>query len=803
VSAPAVAGGALGGAEPVAAAAGDVRLAEPVLDTRELTASHWGTWEVVREAGRAVGVRALAEDPDPPPVGPAMWDAYRSSLRVQRPAVRAGWLERHRRGEHGPHDGRGREDFVELDWDEALDLVAGELRRVIDAHGNAAIFGGSYGWASAGRFHHAQSQIHRFLNVLGGYVRHTDSYSLGAGRVLLPHVVCSMDWLLGQHHDWSVLARHTRLFLSFGGAPVKNAQIGQGGSSRHLARQGLAQLAAAGCRFVNVSPVRDDLQAEGAEVEWIPIRPGTDTAVMLALACEIVTAGLHDHAFLASHCTGFERWADYLTGRADGIVRNAEWAAPIAQVPAQRLRALARELVATRSLVNCAWSLQRADHGEQPFWACIGLAAVVGQIGLPGGGFGLAYGPTNGIGAGGRLMAGPTLPQGDNPVRAFIPVARIADMLLNPGAGFDYNGARHRYPDIRLVYWAGGNPYHHHQDLNRLARAWRKPETIVVHEPFWTSAARMADIVLPATSTLEREDIGHATRDPMLVAMKPVCAPPGVARDDYAIFTDLAARLGREQAFTEGLDTRGWLRRLYDEAARANLARGVRFPPFETFWASGGFTFPDNDQPVVLLEAFRADPQAHPLKTPSGRIELHSDRIASFGLPDCPGHPAWLEPREWLGAEAARRFPLHLLSDQPHTKLHSQLDHSAVSLANKVAGCEPILIHPRDAAARGIADGDRVRVYNDRGACLAGARLSDALLPGVVKLSTGAWWDPDRPGEPDALDRHGNPNAVTRDEGASRLSQGCAAQSCLVEIARHDGPAPAVRVFEPPVLRRG
>ena len=768
----------------------------------ELTSSHWGAWEVRREAGVATGLTPWRGDPDPNPIGPAMWDAYRSPLRVRRPAVRAGWLE------HGPDDprrgeGRGREPFVEVSWERAASLVAGELRRVIGAHGNASVFGGSYGWSSAGRFHHAQSQVHRFLNALGGYVRHVDSYSLGAGRALLPHVICPMEYLLANAHDWGTVAAHTRLFVSFGGAPEKNGRVGAGGASEHGLRGGLAAAARAGCRFVNFSPVRDDIEVPGGALEWIPIRPGTDTAVMLALACETVRAGRHDTAFLASHCVGFERWADYLLGRDDGIVKDADWAAPIAGVPASRLRALAAEMAATRTLVNVAWALQRADHGEQPFWAAIGLACVLGQVGLPGGGFSLAHGPTNTMGSRHRLLPGPLLPQGTNGVEAFIPVARVTDMLLSPGGAFDYNGVRRKYPDIRLVYWAGGNPFHHHQDLHRLARAWRRPETIVVHEQVWNAHAKMADIVLPATSTLERDDIGHGTRDALMIAMRRVAEPPGEARDDFTIFADIAARLGAGDAFTEGRDARGWLAHLYGQAAARWAKAGVELPEFETFWAAGGVSVPANPEPVVGFGAFRADPVAHALDTPSGRIELFSERIASFGCEDCPGHPVWFAPAEWLGSPLAARHPLHLLSDQPHTKLHSQLDHSAYSLANKVAGREPLRLHPLDAAERGIAEGDVVRVFNDRGVCLAGARFDEGLRRGVVVLATGAWWDPESPGDPSSLDRHGNPNTLTRDVGASSMSQGCAAQTCLVEVARFEGEPPAVRAFELPEFVRG
>ncbi|MFA7666617.1 MAG: molybdopterin-dependent oxidoreductase [Burkholderiaceae bacterium] len=782
-------------------------LAKARLEHRRLTTSHWGIYEVVTNpvSGEVQALRGLPEDPDPSPIGPPMLAANRAQTRVRRPSVRAGWLER-RPGDDRAHGGagRGREPFVEVSWETALDLVAGELDRVRRTHGNASIFGGSYGWSSAGRFHHAQSQVHRFLNAIGGYVRHADTYSLGAGRVILPHIVASMDTLMAGHHGWDVLAAHTRLFVSFGGVPAKNAQISAGGTARHRVREGLAAMAANGCRFVNFSPVGTDLEIAGAEdsVEWIPVRPGSDTAVMLALATEIVKAGRHDSAFLERYCVGFERWRDYLLGKVDGIVHDADWAAPISGVSAERLRKLAGELTATRSLINVAWSIQRAEHGEQPYWAAVGLAALVGQIGLPGGGFGIGYGAVNLIGSPERQFGGPTLGQGRNAVDAFIPVARITDMLLSPGQPFRYNGATYRYPDIRLIYWAGGNPFHHHQDLNRFAQAWQRPETIVVNEQFWTPTAKMADIVLPATTALEREDIGYSTREALIVAMKPVCAPQGEARDDYTIFSGLAHRLGAGEVFTEGLDARQWLVRMYEASVPRAAAVGIELPPFDALWRAGAARLPAPETPVVMLEAFRRDPAGSPLNTPSGRIELFSERIDSFGLQDCPGHPAWLEPVEWLGNPAVREAPLfHLLSDQPATRLHSQLDFSTHSLAGKIDGREPVWIHPDDAAGHGIEEGALVRLFNQRGACLAVAQLTDRIARGVLKLSTGAWWDPAEPGVPGSLDKHGNPNVLTQDVPTSELAQGCAAQSCLVRIEVFAGTPPPVTAFDPPPFR--
>jgi biotin/methionine sulfoxide reductase len=376
--------------------------------------------------------------------------------------------------------------------------------------------------------------------------------------------------------------------------------------------------------------------------------------------------------------------------------------------------------------------------------------------------------------------------------------------MLQPGERFSYNGAEHRYPDIRLVYWAGGNPFHHHQDLNRLRLAWRKPETVVFHEQFWTPAAKMSDIVLPATTSLERDDIGYARREPYLIAMKKAREPIGEARDDYAIFQAIAQRMGASCAQSDGHEVSEWLSHLYEEARVKSANVGVGLPPFEEFWEAGIAEAIGTQEPPVMLAPFRADPEANPLRTPSGKIEIYSERIASFGYDDCPPHAVWLEPIEWLGSKTAERYPLHMLSDQPADKLHSQLDHSPHSRATKVKGRQPITLHPEDAAARGVTEGDLVRVFNDRGACLAAARLSDRMRRGVVRLSTGAWFDPADRGSNRPLEKHGNPNALTLDIGASKLSQGCIAQTCLVEIERHDGPAPAVTAHDlPSFVQRG
>ncbi|WP_341540461.1 molybdopterin-dependent oxidoreductase [Pseudonocardia endophytica] len=740
--------------------------------------AHWGVFNARREDGRW-RVRPHAGDPDPSPVLDNIPDALDHPARVAAPAVRRSWWE----NGPGPDDRRGTDEYVEVGWDEVLDRLAGELSRVRTDHGDAAIYGGSYGWASAGRFHHAQGQLHRFLAVTGGYTQSVNTYSGGAAEVILPRILGGFDAVTRYSVSWDQVAAHTDTVLAFGGMALKNSTVASGGVSRHVERGAMRSARARGTRFVLVSPLRPDLP-DDVDAQWLPIEPGTDVALMLALMHEVVAAGRHDREFLATHCAGWETLEPYLASR------TPEWAAVITGIDAATIRELAARLGTGRTLVTCAQSLQRAEHGEQPVWGGMALAAVLGQIGLPGGGFCYGLGSLGHYGRPRNAVPVPTLKRTPNPVREYIPVARVADMLLHPGEPYDYNGERRTYPHVRLAYWIGGNPFHHHQDLNRLRRAVGRLDTFVVHEPFWTATARHADVVLPSTTTLEREDIGASGSDPLLVAMKPLSAPVGGSRDDYAIFTELAERLGHAREFTEGRTAREWLGHLYLRTQKALVDRGDPAPDFDDFWAAGELELPPGPDDGGVLARFRADPEGHRLPTPSGLIEIASSTIAGFGYDDCPGHPAWLEPVERPDA----RHPLWLVANQPSTRLHSQLDFGAHSRGAKRGGREVLRMHPDDAAARGITDGDVVRMANDRGAALATARVTDEIRAGVVQLPTGAWWDP----EPDGTCRHGNPNVVTRDAGSSKLAQGCTGQLCAVQLERFDGDPPPVRAHVPP-----
>jgi biotin/methionine sulfoxide reductase len=282
------------------------------------------------------------------------------------------------------------------------------------------------------------------------------------------------------------------------------------------------------------------------------------------------------------------------------------------------------------------------------------------------------------------------------------------------------------------------------------------------------------------------------------MAMHKLVEPVGLARNDYEIFADLADRFGTRASFTEGRTEMEWVRHLWHAMADRLAPRGLKIPSFEEFWDKGFYEVPAPTTTYVMFERFRNDPAGAPLPTPSGKVELFSEWVAGLHDPEQPAHPVWADPEEWLGAEAAFRFPLHLLTPHPATRLHGQLDASSISKSGKSNDRELVLINPRDAQAREIADGDAVRLRNERGWCLATARVTDAIMPGVVSLPTGASYDPDGTG-----DRNSNPNVLTRDFATSNLGQGCAALSCLVEAERWRGELPPLRIHEPPhVVRR-
>lgn len=775
--------------------------------TREqiLSGCHWGVFRATVEDGRAVDIKPWKHDPWPSPQLPGVLDSIYSPTRIKYPMVRRAWLEN---GPGADPAGRGTGDFVRVSWDKALELVAGELVRVQDKYGPTSIYGGSYGWKSPGKMHNCQTLLRRLLKLNGGFTNGAGDYSTGAAQVILPYISGSIE-VYEQCTTWPNLAQNTELMVFWGANPMRNSEICWQ-IADHGSFAGVDELKKAGTKAICIDPLYTET-AKHLNAEWIAPRPQTDVALMLGIAHTLYTEKLHDQAFLDRYTTGFDKFLPYLLGEIDGTPKDAAWAENISSISAETVRDLARRFAAHRTMLALGYATQRQHHGEQSQWMLITLACMLGQIGLPGGGYGLSYhyasggAPTHNS----PILNAITDTPGAAPVTGAawlagggnisIPVSRLVETLLNPGKTLDYNGTKIELPLIKLAYWVGGNPFSHQQDRNEMVRAWQSLETFIVHDFQWTATARHADIVLPATTSYERNDIDQVGDYALshIVPMRKIVEPVFEARNDFDIFAALAERLGRGYEYTEGKTEMDWIRGFYEAAKIEARAKGMEMPVFDVFWKSNqalAFPLTDEQKNFVRHAAFREDPLLNALGTASGKFEIFSRNIEKLGYEDCPPHPTWMEPIERLDGPTTR-FPLAIATNHPIFRLHSQLGGTVLRKKYEVKGREPCWMHPKDAADRGLVDGDLARVYNDRGQILAGIVLTKDIRPGVIRISEGGWYDPANPREAGSLCRYGDVNNLTTGIATSKLSQGNCGQTAVAEVEKFTGSIPAVQVF--------
>ena len=765
-----------------------------------ITAARWGIVRAHVQGGKMTHLTPFEHDYAPSVNLNGLCQLPYSPSRIRYPMVREGYLK------NGPksREKRGEEKFVRVSWEKALDLVAGEMKRVYGEYGPSAVFGRSYGWMSTGKINASINLQQRLLNLCGGFIGCENSYSTAAISKILPYVVGTGD---PRCTSWDVVLEKSERVVFWGCDPLVTNDI-DWFTTIHNGAGYIRALRAKGTKTVSVNPIQTDT-AEYLGSEWIAPRPGTDCAVMLGMMYELETTGKADHAFLAKYTSGWKELCDYILGKTDGVRKTPEWAEEKSGVPAAKIRELAQDLASHRTMLMVGWGIQRIQFGEQSHWMAYALAAVLGQIGLPGGGIGtnyhysnggspMAFGPfLGGISAGVKPVKPVTLPWKGSKV---IPVARFVDCFLNPGKEIDFNGRKVVYPEVHLVMWAGGNPFAHQPDTMKLERAWKKPDTVVVTDTVWTATARHADIVLPAATAFEHNDItniGTYTNDG-IVAMQQAIAPQWESKADYVIFSELARRMGVEAEFTEGLDEMGWIRRTYDAARQMGARMGVKMPEFDAFWKQGYVLFDvkPEDRNYVAWDKFRADPKANSMSTESGLIQLFSPKIAGYGYKDCLGHPSYFEPTEGVNTKTAAT-PLALMACKSRYRMHSQLDGTVSHDFANIRDREPCWINPADAKARGIQNGDIVLVKNGRGALLAGAYVTDRVMAGVVVVHHGAWFAPKDLPE-GRIDIHGNSNTLTMDEPTSSLACGNIASTALVEVSKWTKELPDCYVYTQP-----
>lgn len=732
--------------------------------------------------------------------------------RIKYPMVRKGYLA----NPSNPQGIRGKDDYVRVSWEEAYKLVNEQHSRIRKTYGAEGIFAGSYGWHSSGALHDARTLLQRYMGLAGGYVGSLGDYSTGAAQVIMPYVVGSIE-VYEQQTTYPVVMEHSDVVVLWGMNPINTLEIAwtaaDGGGLEFF-----HQLKKSGKTVIAIDPIRSEtIEFFGDNAQWIAPNPMTDVALAMGIAHTLVKNDKHDVKFIEKYTHGFNEFNAYLLGKTDGVVKDSAWAEKITGVSAKQIEVLADVFSKNRTMLMAGWGMQRQQFGEQRHWMIVTLAAMLGQIGLPGGGFGFSYHYSNGgnpardagilpsisssINAGANAGGDTSswLNTGEGVVNA-LPVARITEALENPGMQYQHNGHTLTYPDIKMVWWCGGGNFTHHQDTNRLARAWQKLELSVVSEIYWTAAAKHADIVLPINSSFERNDltmVGDYSSQ-FLSPMKKAVESQYESKSDFDVFGDLSEHLfkGGRDVYTEGRDEMEWLNHFYQIAQKGGRNSRVAMPNFTHFWKENQYIemkWNEKNAKFVRYAEFREDPTMNPLGTPSGKIEIYSKTLASYNLPDCPAHPTWLEPTEYTGS--AKDGELQLMTAHSAYRLHSQFNYADVRKKYAIAGKEPIMIHKDDAAKRGIKTGDVVRVFNQRGQVLAGADVTDRIKQGSVCIHEGAWpdFDPET-----GICRNGGPNVLTLDIPASRLSNGCAANSALIKVEKWVGDTLETQAFEPP-----
>lgn len=755
-------------------------------------ATHFGPFEAVVRDGKLIGINTITEL-DARPTEMLVYgvkDRTYDKSRINYPMVRKSYLEGWETGDTKP-ELRGKEPYVQVDWDTVWSLAAKALLDAATNHGNESIFSSSYGgWANAGNFRPNVMQG-RLMNLIGGCTTTGGDWSAGASQISLPHIIGDMEVYSAQT-AWEVIRDNTEVFVFVGCDPIKNNRV-----EYTVADHGMSspweQIRDNGTKFISINPQRT-ASDEVLGAEWVSIVPNTDVALFSAMAFHVLEKGLEDRAYMEKYTVGSDKWIAYLKGETDNIPKTPEWGEKITGIAADKIRELAELLATSKTEIAGAWSLQRAQHGEMTHWAIINFSALTGQIGKPGQGVGFSWH----YGSGGMPQSGQSTPtglsQGRNWVKTVCPASRITEMLENPGKEITYNGNKQVYPDVKVIFNAGNNFMSHQQDTNRLIRALEKVETIISVDVWWTAATRWVDIVMPASSTLERNDIsvGGTYSNDRVYAMKQVIEPVGESLSDFEIFEGLADKLGLWAQFTDSEDLMYHIEQAYNRSGAA------KHTTFEEFWEKGYARqeVPQEARAWVRHGDFYSDPVATPLHTASGKIEMYCENIANMGIDDCPGLPMWMEKHEYLGN--AKEGQLHVVSPHPWYRLHSQMDQSEnLRELYKVQGREPVRINAQDAADRDIEDGDLVELYNDRGTVIAGAVVSADIMPGVVSIYEGAWPSLDSKGRCNS----GLVNFLTSTQRSSGLTEATTANTTLCSMRKCEDPeGPNMAYEKPPII---
>jgi len=666
---------------------------------------------------------------------------------------------------------RGEGKFERISWDEATTLIAEKMRTITEKYGPASRYV-HVGTAVSGGPFSGTVMAQRLLSLTGGYLGSYHSVSMGNTAAATPYTYgvaasgSSLDTLVD-----------TKLVILWGHNPTETIF----GHTNHY----FQQMKQNGTRFIVVDPRYSDTVASLAD-QWIPLLPTTDNALMDAMMYVIVTESLHDEAFIRRHTLGFdeasmpegapenESLVAYLTGAKDGVRKTPEWAERITHVPAQTIRQLARDYATTKpaALIQ-GWGPQRHNCGERTARGSTLLATITGNVGVKGG-WAAGYGGC----ANRKFTVGPEMP--DNPVKAQISVMNWVQAAEDAAKVTPQDGLKNAEKldsNIRLLFSLAGNYLtNQNPDLHKAARMLEDEsniEFIVASDLYMTPSAKYADLLLPETSFMERWNIGETwgTASYLMLSEK-LIEPEFERRSDYEWLREVAAKLGVEPAFSMGRDEKQWIESIWERTRQA--MPDEQLPDFATLQKTRQHLF--KSEPYVAFADNIRDPENHPFPTPSGKIEIFSQRLYDMQHPEIPALSHYVPAHEGPEDPLAEKYPLQLITWKGKNRANS------TQYANpwlQEVQTQKLWINPQDAQARGIRQGDEVRIHNDRGISVVPAEVTPRIIPGVVAMQAGAWWQPDAQG----VDRGGCANVLSSAR-ITALAKGNSHQTMLVEVVK-------------------
>ena len=643
---------------------------------------------------------------------------------------------------------RGEGKFEQISWDEAVDTIASELKRIIDEYGNESVY---IPYATGVSSTTARS-LPRFMNCIGGCLGSYGDYSAMQMEMIVPHTYGASGF------SGSTLnaAEDAALILAFGTSPTETRQ---GGAVSHYDWVHLRETTKG--KMIYIDPRMND-SVMGRSAEWQPINPGTDAALCSAIAHELIANDLVDKEFLDTYCVGYDEdtmpesakgqnksYKDYIMGTGyDMVEKTAEWAAPITGIPAERIKQLAADIAAAEAPFICqGWGPQRHTNGEDTSRAICMLPVLIGKIGMPG---------TN---TGQREAEPPTYLVGslpfENPIKTAIPVYQWINAvdhgkeMTATNAGIV--GADKLNNDIKFLWnYAGNCITNQHGDINYthdVLADESKLEFILVWDTVMTDSAKYADILLPdamRSEQLNMQTQGYSEYYTAVVVGGPAQEAPGECRSSYDVCADIADKFGKRDAFTEGKTQEDWIKELYEAGAKAD----GNMPTWDEIKAQG--VYKRTLEPAIGLVDFRTDPVKNPLSTPSGKIEIYSEQLAEIAATweleegDVINPIPVFTPGFQGYGSVTDEYPLYCTGFHHKSRTHSSFGF--IPELEQVAR-QQLWINPADAESRGIASGDTVAVKSPAGEIRIEALVTPRIIPGTIGIPQGAWHKADMNGD--------------------------------------------------------